>query len=68
MRPFRALPTALVLLGALSATPAFAIDGRGAPAALFTKNQLAPGPGIGDTLSLSDHPDQVVVLFLFEPA
>jgi hypothetical protein len=67
MRRSRTVPTALLFCLALSASPAFGIDGRGAPAALFTKNELAPGPTVGDTLSLSDYPNQVVLLFLFEP-
>jgi len=46
---------------------AAAVDGRGAPAALFYKNQLTAVGGVGDTLSLSDYPNRVVVLFLMEP-
>ena len=57
----------MLAVGLLAATPAFAVDPIGSPAALFTKNQLAPGPSVGDTLSLSDYPDRIVVLFLMEP-
>ena len=57
---------ALVL--AATAGPAAAVDPVGSPAALFVKNQLAAGPSVGDTLSLSDYPGRVVLLFLFEPA
>jgi hypothetical protein len=50
-----------------AAGPAAAVDPVGSPAALFVKNQLGAGPTVGDTLSLSDYPDRVVVLFLLEP-
>jgi len=58
----------LLVVGLVTlASPAAAADPLGSPAALFVKNRLAPGPSIGDTLSLSDYPNQVVLLFLFEP-
>ena len=51
----------------LAAGPAAAINPVGSPASLFVKNQLGSGPTVGDTLSLSDYPGRVVLLFLLEP-
>ena len=68
MRHHHLLASATLFLGlAATAGPAAAVDPVGAPAALFVKSRLAPGPSVGDTLSLSDYPNQVVVLFLMEP-
>ena len=59
--------TLLVLGLTATVSPAAAVDSVGSPATLFVKSQLGPGSTVGDTLSLSDYPGRVVLLFLFEP-